>query len=368
MAGYNKDIYRTLKKQNDRRDLMGGIAGLISGATQGYRQEKAMQSGDALGQQLGLPAGAGRVIPPGLIAQAMLNKQIADQAQKARRDDLEYELKQRRDMADAENKAQQARFVQETGTREDMFDRELDYKRDALDAERKRYQEWNASREGMAREGEMWDTVRGFGSGVKDVLVAGMKQRAPSADDPMVTLPPEIASRIGVQQLPWSKLPADFQNRLAGGGNTTSTGLRSTDIINADRMHLQTEQELAAQLDAMDTQMWGPTITPEMAAKNPKYVPYIGQRLTSVQRENDGGWFGLSRMESEFPERAKQGTQERAAFEQRRAALEAELNKVRQQRLALRGQMRSFVGQDGSVPMTEDEQADSLMNEWFGDG
>ena len=55
MASYNKEIYGKLKEQNERRDLMGGIAGLISGATQGYQREKSMQSADALGQQIGLP-------------------------------------------------------------------------------------------------------------------------------------------------------------------------------------------------------------------------------------------------------------------------------------------------------------------------
>ncbi|HRU10409.1 MAG TPA: hypothetical protein P5144_13635 [Thermoanaerobaculia bacterium] len=130
MASYNKEIYGKLKAQNERRDLMGGIAGLISGATQGYQREKSMQSADALGQQIGLPQGVGRVIPPGLIAQAMLNKQIAEQAQAARRADMEYQIGQQREMADADREAARQRWVMEQGTREDQFDRTLDWNRE----------------------------------------------------------------------------------------------------------------------------------------------------------------------------------------------------------------------------------------------
>ena len=209
MASYNKKIYGKLKAQNERRDLMGGIAGLISGATQGYQREKSMQSADALGQQIGLPQGAGRVIPPGLIAQAMLNKQIAEQAQAARRADMEYQIGQQREMADAERAASQQRWVMEQETRQDQFGQQ----REMADAERKASQQrwvmehgtrqdqfdqtmdWNRENAAQRAKSEMealrfheqqsnfrtgiqevGDTLRGIGGGVKDIIVKGMSR------------------------------------------------------------------------------------------------------------------------------------------------------------------------------------------------
>lgn len=180
MASYNKEIYGKLKAQNERRDLMGGIAGLISGATQGYQREKSMQSADALGQQIGLPQGVGRVIPPGLIAQAMLNKQIAEQAQAARRADMEYQIGQQREMADADRKAAHARMVMELGTREDQNDRMMDWNRENAAAQAKqrmdelRFQEQQHNlRTGVQ---EVGDTLRGIGGGFKDIIVKGMSR------------------------------------------------------------------------------------------------------------------------------------------------------------------------------------------------
>jgi len=190
MASYNKEIYGKLKAQNERRDLMGGIAGLISGATQGYQREKSMQSADALGQQIGLPQGVGRVIPPGLIAQAMLNKQIAEQAQKSRRDDLEYQIKQQREMADADREAARQRWVMEQGTREDQFDRTLDWNRESAAAQAKqkmdelRFQEQQHNfRTGLQ---EVGDTLRGIGGGFKDIIVKGMSNGVPYAERELV--------------------------------------------------------------------------------------------------------------------------------------------------------------------------------------
>ena len=190
MASYNKEIYGKLKAQNERRDLMGGIAGLISGATQGYQREKSMQSADALGQQIGLPQGVGRVIPPGLIAQAMLNKQIAEQAQAARRADMEYEIGQRREMADADRKAAHARMVMELGTREDQNDRMMDWNRENAAAQAKqrmeelRFQQGQMNmREGMEQVGE---TLRGIGGGFKDIIVKGMSHGVPYAERELV--------------------------------------------------------------------------------------------------------------------------------------------------------------------------------------
>lgn len=190
MASYNKEIYGKLKEQNERRDLMGGIAGLISGATQGYQREKSMQSADALGQQIGLPQGVGRVIPPGLIAQAMLNKQIAEQAQAARRADMEYEIGQRREMADADRKAAHARMVMELGTREDQNDRMMDWNRENAAAQAKqrmeelRFQQGQMNmREGMEQVGE---TLRGIGGGFKDIIVKGMSHGVPYAERELV--------------------------------------------------------------------------------------------------------------------------------------------------------------------------------------
>ena len=190
MASYNKEIYGKLKEQNERRDLMGGIAGLISGATQGYQREKSMQSADALGQQIGLPQGVGRVIPPGLIAQAMLNKQIAEQAQRSRRDDLEYQIKQRREMADADREAARQRWVMEQGTREDQFDRTLDWNRENAAAQAKqrmeelRFQEQQHNfRTGLQ---EVGDTLRGIGGGFKDIIVKGMSNGVPYAERELV--------------------------------------------------------------------------------------------------------------------------------------------------------------------------------------
>lgn len=180
MASYNKEIYGKLKAQNERRDLMGGIAGLISGATQGYQREKSMQSADALGQQIGLPQGAGRVIPPGLIAQAMLNKQIAEQAQAARRSDMEYQIGQQREMADAERAASQQRWVMEQGTRQDQFDQTMDWNRENAaqraksEMESLRFHEQQSNfRTGIQ---EVGDTLRGIGGGVKDIIVKGMSR------------------------------------------------------------------------------------------------------------------------------------------------------------------------------------------------
>ncbi|MBK6942665.1 MAG: hypothetical protein IPH13_21010 [Planctomycetes bacterium] len=180
MASYNKKIYGKLKAQNERRDLMGGIAGLISGATQGYQREKSMQSADALGQQIGLPQGAGRVIPPGLIAQAMLNKQIAEQAQAARRADMEYQIGQQREMADAERAASQQRWVMEQGTRQDQFDQTMNWNRENAaqraksEMEALRFQEQQSNfRTGIQ---EVGDTLRGIGGGVKDIIVKGMSR------------------------------------------------------------------------------------------------------------------------------------------------------------------------------------------------
>ena len=190
MASYNKEIYGKLKAQNERRDLMGGIAGLISGATQGYQREKSMQSADALGQQIGLPQGVGRVIPPGLIAQAMLNKQIAEQAQRSRRDDLEYQIKQQREMADADREAARQRWVMEQGTREDQFDRTLDWNRESAAAQAKqkmdelRFQEQQHNfRTGLQ---EVGDTLRGIGGGFKDIIVKGMSNGVPYAERELV--------------------------------------------------------------------------------------------------------------------------------------------------------------------------------------
>jgi len=190
MASYNKSIYNKLKAQNERRDLMGGIAGLISGATQGYQREKSMQSADALGQQIGLPQGVGRVIPPGLIAQAMLNKQIAEQAQAARRADMEYQIGQQREMADADREAARQRWVMEQGTREDQFDRTLDWNREnaaqraksEMDAMRFQEQQHNF-RTGLQ---EVGDTLRGIGGGFKDIIVKGMSNGVPYAERELV--------------------------------------------------------------------------------------------------------------------------------------------------------------------------------------
>lgn len=190
MASYNKEIYGKLKAQNERRDLMGGIAGLISGATQGYQREKSMQSADALGQQIGLPQGVGRVIPPGLIAQAMLNKQIAEQAQAARRADMEYQIGQQREMADADREAARQRWVMEQGTREDQFDRTLDWNREnaaqraksEMDAMRFQEQQHNF-RTGLQ---EVGDTLRGIGGGFKDIIVKGMSNGVPYAERELV--------------------------------------------------------------------------------------------------------------------------------------------------------------------------------------
>lgn len=180
MASYNKKIYGKLKAQNERRDLMGGIAGLISGATQGYQREKSMQSADALGQQIGLPQGAGRVIPPGLIAQAMLNKQIAEQAQAARRSDMEYQIGQQREMADAEREANRQRWVMEQGTRQDQFDQTMDWNRENAaqraksEMEALRFHEQQSNfRTGIQ---EVGDTLRGIGGGFKDIIVKGMSR------------------------------------------------------------------------------------------------------------------------------------------------------------------------------------------------
>jgi len=190
MASYNKEIYGKLKAQNERRDLMGGIAGLISGATQGYQREKSMQSADALGQQIGLPQGVGRVIPPGLIAQAMLNKQIAEQAQKSRRDDLEYQIKQQREMADADREAARQRWVATEGQRQDEYDRTMDWNRESAAAQAKqkmdelRFQEQQHNfRTGLQ---EVGDTLRGIGGGFKDIIVKGMSNGVPYAERELV--------------------------------------------------------------------------------------------------------------------------------------------------------------------------------------
>jgi hypothetical protein len=190
MASYNKSIYNKLKAQNERRDLMGGIAGLISGATQGYQREKSMQSADALGQQIGLPHGVGRVIPPGLIAQAMLNKQIAEQAQKSRRDDLEYQIKQQREMADDDREAVRQRWVATEGQRQDEYDRTMDWNRESAAAQAKqkmeelRFQEQQHNlRTGVQ---EVGDTLRGIGGGFKDIIVKGMSNGVPYAERELV--------------------------------------------------------------------------------------------------------------------------------------------------------------------------------------
>jgi len=190
MASYNKEIYGKLKAQNERRDLMGGIAGLISGATQGYQREKSMQSADALGQQIGLPHGVGRVIPPGLIAQAMLNKQIAEQAQRSRRDDLEYQIKQQREMADADREAARQRWVATEGQRQDEYDRTMDWNRESAAAQAKqkmeelRFQEQQHNlRTGVQ---EVGDTLRGIGGGFKDIIVKGMSNGVPYAERELV--------------------------------------------------------------------------------------------------------------------------------------------------------------------------------------
>jgi hypothetical protein len=190
MASYNKEIYGKLKAQNERRDLMGGIAGLISGATQGYQREKSMQSADALGQQIGLPHGVGRVIPPGLIAQAMLNKQIAEQAQRSRRDDLEYQIKQQREMADADREAARQRWVATEGQRQDEYDRTMDWNREREAAQAKqrmeelRFQEQQHNlRTGVQ---EVGDTLRGIGGGFKDIIVKGMSNGVPYAERELV--------------------------------------------------------------------------------------------------------------------------------------------------------------------------------------
>lgn len=190
MASYNKSIYGKLKAQNERRDLMGGIAGLISGATQGYQREKSMQSADALGQQIGLPHGVGRVIPPGLIAQAMLNKQIAEQAQKSRRDDLEYQIKQQREMADDDREAVRQRWVATEGQRQDEYDRTMDWNREREAAQAKqrmeelRFQEQQHNlRTGLQ---EVGDTLRGIGGGFKDIIVKGMSHGVPYAERELV--------------------------------------------------------------------------------------------------------------------------------------------------------------------------------------
>ena len=190
MASYNKEIYGKLKAQNERRDLMGGIAGLISGATQGYQREKSMQSADALGQQIGLPQGVGRVIPPGLIAQAMLNKQIAEQAQAARRADMEYQIGQQREMADADREAARQRWVATEGQRQDEYDRTMDWNRESAAAQAKqkmdelRFQEQQHNfRTGLQ---EVGDTLRGIGGGFKDIIVKGMSNGVPYAERELV--------------------------------------------------------------------------------------------------------------------------------------------------------------------------------------
>lgn len=84
--GYNKSLFRALDSRMRKVRRRTDLADFISGAITGYRKEQEYQAADALGQELGMTKGAARYISPNILAQAKLNKQIAEES--AKRNDM----------------------------------------------------------------------------------------------------------------------------------------------------------------------------------------------------------------------------------------------------------------------------------------
>lgn len=201
-VSYNKKLFKALKHQNRRRDLMEGFAGFIGNAALGYQQEQGRQEADRMGQQAGFAPGTARNVNQSVLAQAILAQRNREAEHAQRRADLEYELGERGKVAeaertaraaeaDADRRARAAELTQTLGTREDQFDRELDQRKAEAAAQEKRYSELNQNyieRERMQQAGqtfrtgmqEIGDTVRGIGGGIKDFAVAAMKRKPAS--------------------------------------------------------------------------------------------------------------------------------------------------------------------------------------------
>ena len=201
--GWNKKLYRAVKRQRERDEHDRAFAGFVTGAVGGFHQERQRQTADQLGRDAGLPAGAARYANPSVLTQAILAQRNREAESKQRRLDMEYEYGERAKMNDADNKARaaeneaertarRAALIQELGNREDQHDRTLDQRNVEFAAQQKHYERMEASgleRERMQqgganfREGlqQFGNTVRGIGGGMKDLAVAAMKRKSGGA-------------------------------------------------------------------------------------------------------------------------------------------------------------------------------------------
>lgn len=344
--GPNKKLLRAIESRRKAAERARGINSFLTNALGAFQQQRQMQASDQMAQQAGFAPGAGRYINPSVLAQAVLAKQAreADMTRedarhsellKQRAEDMKRDDEYRADMLKqrtAEEQARHTEWVQAEGNRQDEFDRtqdryaEQERRLATTAAESQAGQNWRA---GLR---EVGDTMRAVGGGIKDLAIAAARQQRTNAPRPPSTLA-------------------------------------------VDQMHAQREQELIDQLDAMDTAQWGPTVTPEMAQKNPALVPHIGQRLTSVMTPASEPWFGRNTpAKSMYPERIAPNTPERAKFEADRKAIMDQLEQVRRKREVLRGMAMGSVtggsdeaeGQYGEEPVPQEQSADDIYEELFG--